>query len=209
VWTVRSLDDHMHCSTGQRHGIDQCVRQNTLMVLTHLILNDMIKARAGDFHDPLQPDVQVKSMVVQVVAVLLDERQEMKALARRFFVELATKVRPVPLMTSLSVQGNELYNLLPEIISRISKDAVDRKQLPSGERMTQVKFEEVMTFLLSFITKEDKAAGLLERCAASLYRVHYLLDSVDDSVKWRMATQRRARRRSVSSTGRSRSAWRR
>lgn len=39
----KSLEDHMHCAGEHAHVVDQCVRQNCLLVLTHLILNGMLK----------------------------------------------------------------------------------------------------------------------------------------------------------------------
>ncbi len=59
---------------------DHSVRQNCMFVLTHLILNDMIK---------------VKGHVAAIALIILDPKPEMAGLARNFFAELAQKVSAV------------------------------------------------------------------------------------------------------------------
>lgn len=59
------------------HDSDQSVRQTCLLVLTHLILNDMIK---------------VKGCVADIARCTLDDRPEMAGLAKLFFSEMAAKV---------------------------------------------------------------------------------------------------------------------
>ena len=71
---------------------DTAVRVHTTMVLTHLILNDMIK---------------VKGHVAELAICLNDKERRIADLARLFFSELAHK-------------GNALYNTMPDIISRLS-----------------------------------------------------------------------------------------
>lgn len=73
---------------------DVRVRKNTLMALTHLILNDMIK---------------VKGQIVFLAACILDESTRIADLARLFFHELARK------------STNAVYNILPDTISCMSK----------------------------------------------------------------------------------------
>ena len=68
------------------------VRKNTLMVLTHLILNDMIK---------------VKGQISEMCKCLEDDDVRIKDLARLFFHELDKK-------------GNTIYNILPDILSHLS-----------------------------------------------------------------------------------------
>ncbi|XP_064081670.1 condensin complex subunit 1-like [Macrobrachium nipponense] len=68
------------------------VRQNTLTILTHLILNDMVK---------------VKGQISDIALCITDEDPRISGLANLFFTELARK-------------GNALYNVLPDIISRLS-----------------------------------------------------------------------------------------
>lgn len=70
------------------------VRTNTLMALTHLILNDMVK---------------VKGQIVEIAVCLLDDERRIADLARIFFHELARK------------SANAIYNILPDTISCLSR----------------------------------------------------------------------------------------
>ncbi|KAL7988486.1 hypothetical protein Chor_007405 [Crotalus horridus] len=70
----------------------QHVRRTAAMVMTHLILKDMVK---------------VKGQVSEMAALLIDPEDEIVRLARNFFTELSNK-------------DNAVYNLLPDIISRLS-----------------------------------------------------------------------------------------
>ena len=72
------------------------VRQNTLTILTHLILNDMIK---------------VKGQISDIALCIVDDEPRIAGLAKLFFNELAQK-------------GNALYNVLPDIISHLSDAAL-------------------------------------------------------------------------------------
>lgn len=70
------------------------VRRHTLMVLTHLILNDMVK---------------VKGQVCEIALCLRDPDQRMRDTARLLFHELSKR------------SNNPVYNLLPDIISQLSQ----------------------------------------------------------------------------------------
>ncbi|CAG9466088.1 unnamed protein product [Pedinophyceae sp. YPF-701] len=77
---------------------DPAVRKNTLMVLTHLILNDMMK---------------VKGHVARVAVLLEDSEPNIQARAQLFFTELSHK----------SFRGsNPIYNMLPDVLSSLSKE---------------------------------------------------------------------------------------
>lgn len=75
--------------------IDLVVKKNTLMVLTHLILNGMIK---------------VKGQLGEMAKCLEDEDERIADLAKLFFSELSTK-------------ENAIYNNLPDVISHLSVGA--------------------------------------------------------------------------------------
>ncbi|KAL6778710.1 hypothetical protein ACKKBF_B04955 [Auxenochlorella protothecoides x Auxenochlorella symbiontica] len=78
---------------------DTMVRKNALMVLSHLILNDMMK---------------VKGHIAQLAVCLVDPEPRIRALAELFFHELAKK----------EVKGTSpIYNLLPDILSNLSADS--------------------------------------------------------------------------------------
>ncbi|KIP06713.1 hypothetical protein PHLGIDRAFT_106688 [Phlebiopsis gigantea 11061_1 CR5-6] len=84
---------------------DMVVKKNTLMVLTHLILNSMIK---------------VKGQLGEMAKCLEDSDQRIADLAKLFFDELATK-------------DNAIYNNLPDVISHLSvgAHAVDEEAFQS------------------------------------------------------------------------------
>ncbi|KAG7349724.1 non-SMC mitotic condensation complex subunit 1 [Nitzschia inconspicua] len=70
------------------------VRRHTLMVLTHLILNDMVK---------------VKGQVCEIALCLRDSDQRIQDTSRLLFHELSKR------------SNNPVYNLLPDIVSQLSE----------------------------------------------------------------------------------------
>ena len=76
---------------------DAAVKKNTLMVLTHLILNGMVK---------------VKGQLGEMAICLVDEDARISDLARLFFTELTSK-------------DNAVYNNMPDIISHLSNAKID------------------------------------------------------------------------------------
>ncbi|XP_076451927.1 condensin complex subunit 1-like isoform X3 [Babylonia areolata] len=77
---------------GRLRDPSRLVRKYTLQVLTHLILNDMVK---------------VKGQISELASCIVDGDDQIAGLAKLFFHELAKK-------------GNALYNILPDAISRLS-----------------------------------------------------------------------------------------
>ncbi|KAF9174343.1 Condensin complex subunit [Mortierella sp. AD010] len=76
---------------------ETAVKKDTLMVLTHLILNGMIK---------------VKGQLGEMAICLVDEDARINGLARLFFTELTSK-------------DNAVYNNMPDIISQMSNAQVE------------------------------------------------------------------------------------
>ncbi|XP_036394012.1 condensin complex subunit 1 [Megalops cyprinoides] len=102
------------------------VRQTAVTVLTQLVLKDVLK---------------VKGQVSEVAMLLIDPQPHIASLALNFFNELATK-------------DNAIYNLLPDIISRLS----------DPERgMKEEDFHTIMKQLFSYITKEKQTESLVEK----------------------------------------------
>ena len=66
------------------------MRKNTLMVLTHLILNDMVK---------------VKGQISEMATCLEDKDSRISDLAKLFFLELSKKVRISESTLGLSCHG--------------------------------------------------------------------------------------------------------
>ena len=77
---------------GRLEDADICVKKNALMVLTHLILNGMVK---------------VKGQIGLMAKCLEDDDSRVSDMAKLFFTELASK-------------DNAVYNNLPDIISYLS-----------------------------------------------------------------------------------------
>jgi condensin complex subunit 1 len=101
------------------------VRRHTLMVLTHLILNDMIK---------------VKGQVCEIALCLRDSDQRIRDTARLLFHELSKR------------SNNPVYNLLPDIISQLSR--ID---------LAKDDFRSILAFLLGYIKKEKQNEMLIEK----------------------------------------------
>ncbi|CAH1774609.1 unnamed protein product [Owenia fusiformis] len=102
------------------------VRKNTLMVLTHLILNDMVK---------------VKGQISELATCIVDEDTRISNLAKLFFLELAKK-------------GNAVYNIMPDVISRLSDPDVG---------VAEDNFRIIMKYLFSFIQKDRQCESLVEK----------------------------------------------
>uniref|UniRef100_A0A3Q1J8Q8 Condensin complex subunit 1 n=2 Tax=Anabas testudineus TaxID=64144 RepID=A0A3Q1J8Q8_ANATE len=99
------------------------VRQTAVTVLTQLVLKDVLK---------------VKGQVSEVAVLLIDPEPHITSLALNFFNELATK-------------DNAIYNLLPDIISRLSD--------PERGMIRQLYTIQ----LFSYITKERQTESLVEK----------------------------------------------
>lgn len=75
------------------------VRRHTLMVLTHLVLNDMVK---------------VKGQVCEIALCLRDKDPRIRDMSRLLFHELSKR------------SNNPVYNLLPDIISQLSQHSMQK-----------------------------------------------------------------------------------
>jgi condensin complex subunit 1 len=80
------------------------VRRHTLMVLTHLILNDMVK---------------VKGQVCEIALCLRDDDPRIRDMSRLLFHELSKR------------SNNPVYNLLPDIISQLSQLSILKEDFRS------------------------------------------------------------------------------
>lgn len=95
------------------------------MVLTHLILNDMVK---------------VKGQVCEIALCLQDEEIRIRDMARLVFHELSKR------------SNNPIYNLLPDIVSRLSQMNIPKDS-----------FRSILSFLLGFIKKERQIEMLIDK----------------------------------------------
>jgi condensin complex subunit 1 len=109
------------------------VKKNTLMVLTHLILNGMIK---------------VKGQLGEMAKCLEDPDPRISDLAKLFFTELSTK-------------DNAIYNNLPDgrrswlcMVTRWSNNTSVISHLSSGEfAVDEENFQSTMKYIFTFIEK--------------------------------------------------------
>ncbi|KAL5015272.1 hypothetical protein ScPMuIL_009542 [Solemya velum] len=102
------------------------VRKNTMQVLTHLILNDMVK---------------VKGLISEMASCLVDDDERICNLAKVFFHELAKK-------------GNAVYNIMPDVISRLSDPDVG---------VEEKSFRAIMKVLFQYIQKDKQCESLVEK----------------------------------------------
>ncbi|XP_063209038.1 condensin complex subunit 1 isoform X1 [Chroicocephalus ridibundus] len=107
---------------------DPCpsVRQTAGLVMTHLILKDMVK---------------VKGQVSEMATLLIDPEEAIMGVAQNFFSELSSK-------------DNAIYNLLPDIISRLSDPNCG---------VEEESFHVIMRHLFSYITKDKQTESLVEK----------------------------------------------
>jgi len=102
------------------------VKRTTLNVLTHLILNDMVK---------------VKGQISDIALCIIDPDQRISSMSRMFFTEFSRK-------------ANALYNVMPDIISRLCdpEAAVDEDD-----------FQTIMKWVMNLIQKEKQSESLVEK----------------------------------------------
>lgn len=117
-WTA-----HMYATLLER---DINVRLTAVKMLSHLILQEMIRVRG-----------QLSDMAVCIV----DENEQIRNVTKEFFKEISHK-------------SNILYNVLPDIISRLS--SVDT-QLEEG------KYHIIMKYIMSLIHKDRQVESLVEK----------------------------------------------
>ena len=114
------------------------VRSNTLAVLTHLILNDMIK---------------VKGQISDIAFCIADATDRIAGLAKHFFSELSRK-------------GNALYNVMPDIISRLSTSSSSSSSLEVTSDSVPVPedtFRAIMCYIVGLIEKDKHLESLVEK----------------------------------------------
>ncbi|KAJ3223014.1 Condensin complex subunit, partial [Clydaea vesicula] len=118
------IDENIHYIYGRLSDSDLEVQKNTLMVLTHLILNGMVK---------------VKGQISEIAKLIESKEVKLRDLSRLFFTELSTK-------------DNSVYNNLPDIISNLSNTEIDSNgNFIKG--VEEADFKKIMEFLFSFVKK--------------------------------------------------------
>nr|CAD7454351.1 unnamed protein product [Timema tahoe] len=108
------------------HDPSLLVRRTTVIVLSNLIMNEMVK---------------VKGQISDLALCIVDPEDIIAAMACSFFFELAKK-------------GNALYNVMPDIISRLSSPDLN---------LPEPKFQLILKHVINLITKERQLESLVEK----------------------------------------------
>ena len=124
--------EHIYAPLRDKSGGDAVVvRRSCVMVLSHLILNDMMK---------------VKGYISDLTVCMEDADEVVASQARLFVHELSKRT------------GNPIYNLLPDIISRLS----------AADDLAPDAFQRIMRMLISYVDKEKFQEGLLSKLCSRL-----------------------------------------
>ena len=102
------------------------VKRHSMSVLSHLILNDMIK---------------IKGNVASVAMLIVSTDSTLSDMSKLLFNELSKR------------SNNPVYNLIPDVVSLLSTDA----------NVSRSDFKTIMTFLLSFMTKDKLSDALVDK----------------------------------------------
>ena len=140
------------------------VRRNTLMVLTHLILNDMVK---------------VKGQVCEIAICLRDKDPRIRDMSRLLFHELSKR------------SNNPIYNLLPDIISQLSQASMKKEDFRGimsfllGYIKKERQCEMLCDKLCQRYPKCDSMdqAGDLTFCIAQLKMTERMVKTLADNFK--------------------------
>lgn len=126
------------------------VRMNTIRVLSHLILKEMIKTRG---------------QIYEIALCTIDPDEKICTLSKAFFQELAMRNN-----------GLVIYNAMPDIISQLSggecsdkEDRIASTQVKSTlsssapRKINEDSFRTIVTFLFSFIKRDKQCETLIEK----------------------------------------------
>lgn len=102
------------------------VRLTAVKMLSHLIMHEMIR---------------VKGQISDLVLCIVDQNEEIKQMTQQFFKEIATK-------------SNILYNVLPDIISRLSDPE---------SKITEERYHTIMKFIMDLVKKDRQVESLVEK----------------------------------------------
>ncbi|XP_055373763.1 condensin complex subunit 1 [Condylostylus longicornis] len=108
------------------HETDNELRLTAAKILSHLILHEMIR---------------VKGQIADLALCIVDEYEEIRNITKRFFKEIANK-------------SNILYNVLPDIISKLSDVNVN---------VEEEKYRIIMKYILNLIHKDRQVESLVEK----------------------------------------------
>uniref|UniRef100_A0A1I8PTP0 Condensin complex subunit 1 n=1 Tax=Stomoxys calcitrans TaxID=35570 RepID=A0A1I8PTP0_STOCA len=105
---------------------DTELRLTAVKMLSHLILHEMIR---------------VKGQIADLAMCIVDNNAEIKNITQQFFKEIANK-------------SNILYNVLPDIISKLSDTTLN---------LEEEKYRIIMRYILNLIQKDRQVETLVEK----------------------------------------------
>uniref|UniRef100_A0A1B0AGG3 Condensin complex subunit 1 n=1 Tax=Glossina pallidipes TaxID=7398 RepID=A0A1B0AGG3_GLOPL len=108
------------------HDENTELRLTAVKMLSHLILHEMIR---------------VKGQIADLAICIVDDNDEIKNITQQFFKEIANK-------------SNILYNVLPDIISKLSD---------SSSNLEEEKYRIIMRYILGLIHKDRQVETLVEK----------------------------------------------
>uniref|UniRef100_A0A182NKW6 Condensin complex subunit 1 n=1 Tax=Anopheles dirus TaxID=7168 RepID=A0A182NKW6_9DIPT len=108
------------------HEPDVELRMTAVKMLSHLILHEMIR---------------VKGQISDLASCLVDPVCEIRTITEQFFKEIANK-------------SNILYNVLPDIISRLSDPKL---------QLEEEKYHIIMRYIIGLINKDKQIESLVEK----------------------------------------------
>lgn len=108
------------------HEDDTELRLTAVKMLSHLILHEMIR---------------VKGQIADLAMCIVDKNDDIKNITKQFFKEIANK-------------SNILYNVLPDIISKLSDTTLN---------VEEEKYHIIMRYILSLIQKDRQVETLVEK----------------------------------------------
>ncbi|XP_055905047.1 condensin complex subunit 1 [Eupeodes corollae] len=108
------------------HESNDEIRLTAVKMLSHLILHEMIR---------------VKGQIADLAMCIVDPHDEIKDITQQFFKEIANK-------------SNILYNVLPDIISKLSDTNIN---------IEEEKYRIIMRYILGLIQKDRQVESLVEK----------------------------------------------
>ncbi|KAL0490162.1 non-SMC mitotic condensation complex subunit 1 [Acrasis kona] len=124
------------------------VRKDALMVLSHLALNDMVKLKGSN--------------AVDMVMRANDDDASISHLCHAFFEEYARR--------SIAGGNNPVYNLIPEVLSRLSQ----------SQQITNQQFQNSIKFMMAFVTKDKQVEKLVDKLCQRFSAISTVHDHADD-----------------------------
>lgn len=111
---------------GTLHEKNDEIRLTAVKVLSHLIQHEMIR---------------VKGQISDLAMCIVDQNQDIRNITQEFFKEISQK-------------SNILYNVLPDIISRLSDSTVD---------LQEEQYHVIMRHVMGLINKDRQVESLVEK----------------------------------------------